>query len=101
MNTTVRFRALILSVLLVLALSAIAAAPVLADSGAGTPPPGATGPARATGRSSSNPLSQFPSGTKVVVLDKQGNKVPLGSLAAADIVTGGDPIWCPSSVAMP
>src|ERR1700690_668851 len=102
MNTTARLRTLVLSVLLVIALSAIATAPVLADSGTTPPPPSTTGSARTTSRSSSsNSLSRIPSGTKVVVLDTQGNKVPLGSEAAQDIVNSGDPIWCPSSVASP
>ena len=42
-------------------------------------------------------LSAVPDGTDVVVLDENGQPLPLGSQAAADVVAQGDPIWCPGS----
>jgi len=102
MNKRLQHTTFILTVLLVLALSAIATVPVLADSGT---TPTTTGPAsggRTTNKgSSSNSLSQVPSGTKVVIVDSNGDKLPLGSQAAQDILNSGDPVWCPSSIAAP
>ncbi|MGA7194897.1 MAG: right-handed parallel beta-helix repeat-containing protein [Anaerolineales bacterium] len=95
------FSILSASTLIVFVLSAILTVPALADSGTTPPtnPPSDGG--RTSNKGSSNSLSQVPSGTKVVVLDSSGNKLPLGSQAAQDIVNNGDPIWCPSTVAMP
>src|SRR5258707_2928071 len=76
----------------VLVMSALVTVPVLADGGS-------TSPSTRTAPSSSSSATAVPSGTKVVVLDTSGNKVPLGSQAAADIIASGDPIWCPSGVA--
>src|SRR5258708_776401 len=80
--------------LMVFALRARFTTPALA---AGSTP---SAPTR-TAPSSSNQLSQLPSGTKVVIVDNQGSVVPLGSQAAQDIVASGDPIWCPSTVTTP
>ena len=46
-------------------------------------------------------LSQLPENTEVVVLDGQGEVVPLASQEAADIVQIADPIWCPDSAVPP
>jgi hypothetical protein len=43
-------------------------------------------------------LSQLPEGTGVVVLDETGGTVPLATQAAAEIISTGDPMWCPSGV---
>src|SRR5258708_21175054 len=85
------FSILCASTVMVFALSALFTTPALA---AGSTP---SAPTR-TAPSSSNQLSQLPSGTKVVIVDTQGTVVPLGSQAAQDILNSGDPIWCPSTV---
>jgi hypothetical protein len=43
-------------------------------------------------------LAELPEGTDVVVLDAEGESVPLASEEAAEIIAGGDPIWCPVGV---
>src|SRR5258706_5272093 len=40
----------------------------------------------------------LPDGTDVVVLDANGNSVPLTTQQAADIIQNGDPMWCPVGV---
>ncbi|HUH97241.1 MAG TPA: hypothetical protein VLZ89_07790, partial [Anaerolineales bacterium] len=99
MKANFRCGTLLMAVGLVLALSAAAAFPVLADGGSTPPPPPPAG--RTPHGGSANSLSQIPSGTKVVILDWQGAKLPLGSQQAQDILASGDPVWCPSSVATP
>ena len=37
----------------------------------------------------------------MVVVDDEGNKVPLGSEEAQQIVNSGDPVWCPATLAKP
>lgn len=86
---------------LVLIVSAIWTMPALADSGNGVPPTGPASGGRTSNKGSSNSLSQVPAGTKVVIVDLHGDKLPLGSEAAQDIVNSGDPIWCPSTVTTP
>ncbi|HUH96725.1 MAG TPA: right-handed parallel beta-helix repeat-containing protein, partial [Anaerolineales bacterium] len=93
------FQLLSLSTLIVLVLSALFSAPALADSGSTPPGTGTTSGGRTSSKGSA--LSQLPSGTKVVIVDSAGDKLPLGSQAAQDIVTSGDPIWCPSTVSSP
>ena len=41
-------------------------------------------------------LAQAPEGTQVIVLDNEGQVEPLASQEAANIVSAGDPMWCPS-----
>ena len=95
------FHLLSASTLIVLALSTLFTVPALADSGS-TPPTAPSSGGRSSNKGSpSNPLSQVPAGTKVVVLDSSGNKLALGSQAALNIVTSGDPVWCPLTVATP
>ena len=102
MNKTVRHTTLLLTTLLVLAISAMMVIPVLADSGSTPPQVGPASGGRTSNKgSSSNSLSQVPGGTKVVIVDDQGNKVPLGSQTAQDILKSGDPIWCPSTISKP
>lgn len=43
-------------------------------------------------------LAQLPEGTEVVVLDAEGQVVPLVSQEAADIIELVDPMWCPAGV---
>ncbi|HUI88329.1 MAG TPA: hypothetical protein VLX61_06345 [Anaerolineales bacterium] len=97
----IRAKLVSLMVLVVLIASALMTTPALADSGTPPPPNSSSGRSSGRGSSSSNSLSQVPSGTKVMVLDGQGDKLPLGSQAAQEVIASGDPIWCPSSVATP
>ncbi|MCX6068631.1 MAG: hypothetical protein NT121_23275 [Chloroflexi bacterium] len=58
-------------------------------------------PADATEAPAAEPvidLTAVPDGTEVVVLDENGQPLPLGSQAAADVVAQGDPIWCADNV---
>jgi hypothetical protein len=43
-------------------------------------------------------LADLPEGTELVVLDEQGETLPLASEDAADVIASGDPRWCPVSV---
>ncbi|MGA7192243.1 MAG: right-handed parallel beta-helix repeat-containing protein, partial [Anaerolineales bacterium] len=91
-----------LTMLFALVVSAVLTTPALADSGATnpTPPTAGSGSTRSS-HSSSNNLSNVPSGTKVVIVDSNGDKVPLGSEQAQQILTSGDPVWCPITVKSP
>jgi len=101
MNKNSLLSALSLMTLFVLAISVVFTTPVLADSGTTPPaPPSSSGSTRAS-HSSSNNLSNVPSGTKVVIEDGEGDKLPLGSEQAQQLLDSGDPIWCPSSVTVP
>lgn len=42
-------------------------------------------------------LEQAPEGTQLVVLDDEGQAEPLASQEAAEIVSTGDPMWCPGT----
>jgi hypothetical protein len=46
-------------------------------------------------------LAELPEGTDLVVLNAEGDPVPLASEEATEILAGGDPIWCPSGVVTP
>ena len=46
-----------------------------------------------------NLAAAIPEGTDVVVLDENGNALPLASTEAAEIIATGDPMWCPDGVA--
>lgn len=43
-------------------------------------------------------LPDLPQGTEVVVLDEQGQTLPLASTEAADVLNSNDPMWCPAGV---
>jgi hypothetical protein len=43
-------------------------------------------------------LSQLPEGTEVVILDEEGQVLPLGSQEADAAIISGDPMWCPDGV---
>ncbi|MFN8410903.1 MAG: hypothetical protein U0Z26_00810 [Anaerolineales bacterium] len=45
--------------------------------------------------------TEVPQGTDLVVLDAQGESLPLASQEAAQAIVNGDPIWCPVGVATP
>jgi len=46
-------------------------------------------------------IEAAPEGTTVAVVGEQGALLPLASEAAAEVVAGADPIWCPASVKAP
>ena len=46
-------------------------------------------------------LDQLPEGTDVVVLDAQGEVVPLVSQEATAVIASSDPMWCPDTVTTP
>ncbi len=46
-------------------------------------------------------LSEIPENTDLVILDENGDLVPLASQEALDIVEEADPIWCPAIVVSP
>lgn len=43
-------------------------------------------------------FEQIPSDTEVVVLDENGETIPLASEAALDVILDTDPMWCPAGV---
>lgn len=43
-------------------------------------------------------LAQLPDGTDVIVLDAEGEVVPLVSQEAAAVIASSDPMWCPEGV---
>src|SRR5690348_12090440 len=40
-------------------------------------------------------LSEVPEGTEVVVVDQNGQAIPLATQAAAQAIVDHDPVWCP------
>jgi hypothetical protein len=59
-----------------------------------------TAPLESSGdASTAESLSSLPEGTELIVLDADGEQVPLASEEAADILATGDPMWCPAGVA--
>lgn len=46
-------------------------------------------------------LGEVPEGTQLVVLNNQGEPLPLATQEAADAVEASDPIWCPAGVSKP
>jgi hypothetical protein len=56
------------------------------------------GPAVQDGASVSDILAQVPEGTDIVVLDENGNPLPMASQEASDaILSDTDPMWCPAA----
>jgi hypothetical protein len=98
-----RLSVFLFTVLMVFAMSALMAFPVLADDGAPPPasPAGNSPTAPTTTSGNKTDLSKVPSGTDVVVVNRKGAHVPLASQEAAMLIATSDPIWCPSSVAVP
>ncbi|HSB02881.1 MAG TPA: right-handed parallel beta-helix repeat-containing protein [Anaerolineales bacterium] len=82
-------------------LPAATPAPVLEESSESRPP---TAEATAAPPEEEAPLlealEQLPAETEVVVLDESGEVVPLATQEAAEIITGGDPMWCPAGAAV-
>lgn len=111
----------ILIVFLILALSAVLVTPVLADDGQ---PPVET-PEVVTEAEEESTLAQVtdesqqeepvaeevstvselldsaPPETEVIILDENGETLPLASQEASEVVASSDPIWCPAGVAVP
>ncbi len=125
MRSTLRLTFTTATLLLVLMLSAVLTVPVYADDG--TPPqdvPAETQPeeppvqdaaeVEAAPQTPSEPasvieeipaadtvesiLAEVPQDTEVIVLDEEGNTVPLATEEAAQTITNGDPQWCPVGV---
>ncbi|MFN3786733.1 MAG: hypothetical protein ACK4RS_07825, partial [Thiothrix sp.] len=46
-------------------------------------------------------LETLPEDTQLIVLDEEGEALPLATEEAAQAIIIGDPIWCPASVATP
>ncbi|MCC6568459.1 MAG: HYR domain-containing protein [Anaerolineales bacterium] len=46
-------------------------------------------------------VADIPQNTDVVILDENGNPLPLASAEAATILVEADPIWCPAAQAIP
>ncbi|HLO33685.1 MAG TPA: hypothetical protein VK249_31345 [Anaerolineales bacterium] len=44
-------------------------------------------------------LQELPEGTAIIVLDANGQLLPLGSQEAASALTSSDPVWCPGTQA--
>ncbi|HUI89734.1 MAG TPA: right-handed parallel beta-helix repeat-containing protein [Anaerolineales bacterium] len=86
-----------LMALAVLLASAVSPVAVFADGG--TPPPAVPATGGRNPRTTRPPdsLPQLPPGTKVIITDPNGNDLPLGSQAAADLLASGDPVWCPGT----
>ena len=140
MNRWLRSSMLSLAILLVLTVSAIWTAPVLADDGTPPPPPDAasepasppdeavpavdepaaqdssiveTAPVEAPAVDESaaasdsaaqdatvaDVIAAIPDGTALVVLDADGEALPLSTQEAADAILSGDPWWCPNTSA--
>ncbi len=88
MNKISRFTIVVTAVvLLVLAFSAVS--PIVDVAAVSSAPMAATATVAAI-------LTQAPAGTTLVVLDQNGNALPLATQAAAKTVKKGDPIWCPA-----
>jgi hypothetical protein len=91
-----------LSLSLLLALLAAAVMPFSVLAQDGTPPP-ADPPAveevpPAEDLTVPEVLEQLPADTSLVVLDENGEVLPLTAEEAAAVVVSGDPIWCPTGV---
>jgi hypothetical protein len=88
--------------LIFLILSAVFTTPALADGGTTNPSdPAGSAATRTAPAAKTGDAPNLPGGTKVVVVDSTGDKVPLGSQAAQQILSSGDPIWCPATLATP
>src|SRR5688572_7290220 len=117
MNRWLRSSFFSFALMLTLALSAFWTVPVLADEGAPLDaetseslPPSEELPAETlieetlTEESASQEdavaelLASVPEGTDVVVVNEEGETVPLATQGAADAIEFIDPVWCPTGV---
>lgn len=88
-----------LSVALMLALgfSFASSAPAFADD---STPPDAAGAETNIETPETDPptLTDLPEGTQIIVLDEEGEPLPLASQEADEVIAVKDPIWCPAGV---
>jgi hypothetical protein len=121
MKVQTRYMVLLITILTVFALSAFWTFPVFADDA--PPPPAETGEvvlppetdsppppeavdlvsppeegAPSEDESTADVLAQLPDDTEIVVLDSDGEVLPLASQEAADAIAFIDPVWCPVGV---
>jgi hypothetical protein len=116
MNHWKLFRLFAIPIVLALLVSSLMYSPVLADDSNPPPPTEETTttepftvdlqaplaePIVVNGDTASDVLALIPEGTEVVVLDENGERLPLASQKTADVIVAGDPIWCPAGVAVP
>lgn len=124
MNTTLRKLFVTLTLLLVLTLSAFVTAPVYADEATPeetvevteqtstqdeateeTPQPDvkpeSTPESSDSAEAVESIIESLPEDMQLVVLDEEGEALPLVSQEAEQAVVVGDPIWCPTTVAIP
>jgi hypothetical protein len=100
----------LITILTVLAISAIWTLPAFADDV--TPPPVPTSepvvppeeipPLEVPPPSDvtiADALAQIPEGTEVVVINTEGENIPLATQEAVDAIVVADPTWCPTGVA--
>jgi hypothetical protein len=83
------------NVLMVVMVSALQVIPAYADE----PAPPEEQPVSVETLPIEEILSEVPEGTEVVILDENGQSVPLATQAAAQAIAEHDPIWCPAGVA--
>lgn len=97
-----RFNLTSITVLAVLVVNSFWTIPVLADDG--TPPPAET-PVETPTAPTEEPtpiveqLQELPEGMEVVVVNEDGEVVPLATNEAAQAIHNNDPMWCPAGVA--
>ena len=104
----------VVAVFAALAFSAMTTVPALADDSVPPPtetptvevqptqevaPAVETAPITLQDQTAENILASMPEGTDVVVVNEDGETVPLASTEATDIINSNDPIWCPTGVA--
>lgn len=89
------------TLILALVVSAVSTVPALADEG--TPPatdiPSTeTPPAEETSLPVAEFLAAVPEGTDVIVINEEGETVPLATQEAVEAILTSDPQWCPAGV---
>jgi hypothetical protein len=84
--------------LLVMVVNLAMPVPVLADDAAPPETPPAEAPPPEEPVSLPEVLEQAPPDTQVVVVNEEGQVEPLATVAAAEILVTGDPVWCPGSL---
>jgi hypothetical protein len=70
----------------------------LLESDIGDPPDPSEENSQPVEESLTDILSQAPQGTEILVVDSEGEILPLASQEAADAIMEGDPMWCPVGV---
>ncbi len=88
-------RFLTIPILLALLFSALTATTALADDS--VPPP--ADPAATETQPTTDILTQVPELTNVVVVNSEGDVLPLATEEATQAIVDGDPMWCPAGIA--